>query len=329
MKHFLQMLCVALFFISCQKTLTTETDVTTATLASNANSPLKSHTLTFTSNYPVKAGEVPPFSFTKTVYPDHRVKTIRMLSRKNPIYPGFAKQALELIGTFTYAANPNSPPPDDPAALPHLAFLKGTMETWDYYKAANGSAAKRSLGKKVVNWKFYFNDQGICLSVEDINPPLPEGVKTTFQWTPDYAWINDIYDDAGHFSVRKFGFINSDQYSNITGFTNGYEGAITHPGESNFTITYDYSAPAGSKNYSYIPTQNLICPEFSLMEVMQWVPKATYQRKTASGKFMLPNGTIVTQSQVYKNYKFDANGNQTSLTYGDNVIQKTTWDVQP
>ncbi|HTF31887.1 MAG TPA: hypothetical protein VK625_23680 [Flavitalea sp.] len=44
-----------------------------------------------------------------------------------------------------------------------------------------------------------------------------------------------------------------------------------------------------------------------------------------AGVFTLPNGTKVTQSQVYKNYVFDAKENQTSLTYGDNLPQKTTW----
>jgi len=327
MKHLCFAFSFILFLSSCQKNLASKDEVNTAIVASEANSPLKSHSLTFTSDYLVKPGEVPPFTFTKTLYSDARVKTIRMLSRKNPIYPGFKSEAEEIIGTFTYGSLPGN------QLTPHAAYLKGTNETWEYYKLPSGAGARKSLGRKAINWRFKLDVKGFCRVIEDYNlPPTSYGPTIIFDSNPNATdnsyLIKDSYDSNGNVE-RKFGFFALDQYGNILRFQQRYSSdLVQNPGESSFVITYDYNIPRGSKNYSFIPTQNLVCQEFSLLEVMQWVPQPTHQRKTGAGVFMLPNHTIVTQSQVYQNYKFDANGNQTSLTYGDNILQKTTWHVQ-
>ena len=348
MKLVLQTLCVALFLVSCQKTLTPEKEVTTAIVASNANSPLKSHTLSLTTDYPIKPGEVPPFYFVKTLYSDHRVRTIKMLSRAYPIHRAFPKHALETIGTFTYAANIG----DDKAGAPHLAFLKGTREVFEYYKNPNGTGARRSVKKWNLDLKFYLTSQGYCSQVKDLRFPvagwLPQQVLLILYYPENPNAIEYMSERVRSADGQLLGAnhvaANNDSYGNIITAGNivaqGYN--IPHPdyparpagNADQFEISYDYTAPAGTKNYSYIPSQNLISQDFSLVEVMQWLPKATYQRKTAGGRFrenpfLQFQDQFVYQDQVYKNFQFDANGNQKSLTYGDNILQKTTWDFQP
>jgi len=298
---------------SCQKDLSPKDEVITAVVASDANSPLKSHSLTFSSNYPVNPGEVPPFSFTKIQYPDARVKSIRMLSRKNPIYPGFAKEAVELIGNFTYAANTGS----DKDFAPHLAFLKGTSEVWEYYKTSTGAAARKSISKKNVDLKFYLLSTGYCTLIQDWALPGHPSILFIGYTAPQNQSIYVV--EVGPTIL----FTNRDQYGNILSFQLSY-----NQSHSYFRINYDYSKPRGTKNFNFIPSQNLISQEFSLLEVMQWLPQSTHQRKSAGGIFEI-NGNWFSQDQVYKNYQFDANGNLFSLTYGDNILQKTTWHVQP
>jgi len=330
MKHLCFALSLVLLLSSCQKDLASKDEVITAVVASDANSPLKSHSLTFTSNYAVNPGEVPPFSFTKIQYPDARVKSIRMLSRKNPIYPGFAKEAVELIGNFTYAAKTKV---EGPWNSVHLAYLKGTKEVWEYYKLPNGAGARRSVSKTNVDLKFYLNAAGYCLQVTALNG------EESYPYSKEYALVNLYYldkepvgypymasllvRDGQREAFRSYDAV-LDASSDVLTFT-----PILNRKLSTVTISYDYNIPRGSKNYSFIPTQNLLSQEYSLLEVMQWLPQPTHQRKTGAGTFYLPNGTKIVQGQVYQNYKFDANGNQTSLTYGDNVLQKTTWHVQP
>jgi hypothetical protein len=295
--------------------------VITAVVASDANSPLKSHTVTFTSDYPVKPGEVPPFSFTKTQYPDARIRTIRMLSRKNPIHPGFKKEAVELIGTFTYAPNTD---PDDSTAYPHLAFLKGTSEVWEYYKNSSGAGERRSIQKSNVDLRIALTAEGWCGTVrdlildrEDLRITYKDGPPKTF----DVIYLGHRF-GAG-IEETKVLYASTDLYGNLFSFYFPDTGM-----DSYFNIKYDYSIPRNSKNYSFIPSQNLISQDFSLMEVMQWLPQPAHQRKSANGMFLAIDHWVI-QEQVYKNYQFDTNGNQTSLTYGDNILQKTTWHVQP
>ena len=327
MKHICFALSLILLLSSCHKDLSSKDEVITAVVASDANSALKSHKLTFTSNYAVNPGEVPPFSFTKTQYSDATIKTIRMLSRKNPIYPGFKKEAEELIGTFTY--RPYTGPSSGDIKV--QAFLKGTKEVWEYYKLPNGTGARRSVSKKNIDMRFDLNASAHCLMVWAL-----DGDDSVFPNTKEYIVLDllylqsgDVYSPALLARERQFAAYREytpvlDDKHNLLTFN------PTHPEQnlSTFKISYDYNLPRGSRNYSFIPPQNLISQEFSLLEVMQWLPQPTHQRKTAGGIFYV-NGVKVSQDQVYKNYKFDANGNQTSLTYGDNVLQKTTWHVQP
>ena len=316
MKYFLLASVVLLLFASCQKQVSTSKALQAETLASDALLPLSCHSISFATDYPIRPGEVPPYRFSKTLYPDTRVKTISMLSRVNPIYPGYQKRAVELNGTFTYASA--------------TAYLKGTSEVWEYYKTATGAGARRSVSKKSINWRLYFTEYGYCHYITNLSdiPNQPAAALLEVYYPTDrpnlIAAVN-VYDKApGNYDSAIYYNVTADQYGNILSFvscTNCYnQGKNSYP-----TYTYDYNIPRGSKNYSFIPSQNLLSQAYSLLEVMQWVPPSTHQRKTVAGVFFLPNGSKVTQSQTYNNYKFDAIGNEISLTYGDNVLQKTTW----
>ncbi|HTE31570.1 MAG TPA: hypothetical protein VK666_14410 [Chryseolinea sp.] len=309
--------CLAIVLLSgCQKDLSVKEEVNVAVVASEANSPLNCHTLSFTSDYPVQPGEVPPFSFTKTQYPDARIRTIKMLSRKNPIHPAFKKEAVELTGTFTYEANQNF---EEAQQDPHVAYFTGISEVWEYYKTSSGAGARRSVLRKGVNYRFTLNPAGYCTRVIDINAaPLPNYLLE-LTYHPTTRRIEQIIDHTTGSSILYSPI--PDQYGNITSFE------TSRNPEHYFRIEYDYGAPRGTKNFSFIPSQNLISQEYSLLEVMQWLPQNTHQRKSAGGSFLV-NGVYVNQDQVYKNYMFDAQGNQISLTYGDNVLQKTTWHCQ-
>lgn len=287
-----------------------------ATVSNASLLPLPCHSKTFLTEYPVKPGEVPPFRFTKILWPDTRVKSINMYSRVYPIYPGYQKQAVQLTGTFTYATN--------------QAFLKGTAKTWEYFRNSSGAADKRLIATKDINWFFYINSNGFCDYMEDRNrvvgagnPPIVDNriLDITYDnQNPFKINVIDVIRYGSEFDQSAHLVANHDQYGNILSFNLPH-----HPRHSSTTYSYDYSLQRGSKNYSFIPSQNLISQEYSLLEVMQWVPQPTHQRNGVAGVFFLPNGTKVVQSQVYKNYQFDSEGNQTSVTYGDNVPQRTTW----
>ena len=323
MKQLCFAISLALLLSSCQKHLSSKGEVITTVIASDANSPLKSHSLTFTSDHHVEPGEVPPFSFTKTQYSDARVRTIKMLSRKNPIYPGFAKEAVELIGTFTYGPNTI---PGTSWMYPHLAFLKGTSEVWEYYKNPDGTGARRSVSKKNIHYRFELSEYGYCGNIWDIEGQDPYGFyrEVLMIYYGEDGRIDAIapYDKYGSAQFLYHPILDS--FNNITSFR-GING-VEPP--SYFRISYNYNKPRASRNFSFIPSQNLITQEFSLLEVMQWLPQSTHERISAGGTFTL-NGRMINQNQVYQNYRFDANGNQTSITYGDNILQKTTWHVQP
>lgn len=303
---------LALLFASCQKNLSEKDAALSITVASDALLPLPCHSTSFVTDYPVVAGAVPPFTFTKTLYSDTRVKTIYMVTRKNPIHQFFNRESIELSGQFSYG--------------PNRAYLKGTKKIWSHYNYGNG-VMKKLLETKNVNLKFYFTPEGICERVTDLNynttPAIEDAEYTAFY----IGWENKkmvgfyVKPDPGDPFVTNFYYPIYDQYGNVLTYD-------IHPnsGVPNLTYTYDYTKPRGTKNYSYIPSQNWFSQEYSLLEVMQWLPQSNHQRKSVSVAFWLPNTTErVVQSQVYKNYQFDARGNQTSVTYGDNVPQKTTW----
>jgi hypothetical protein len=307
---------------ACQKDLSEkQVSLNAETVSNDALTPLACHTTSLSIEKAAEPGQVPPFRFTKTLYSDTRVKTINMLSRVYPIHSAFKKHAVELIGTFTYG--------------PGVAYLKGTSQVWEYYKTSAGAGARRSIGKKNVNYKFYFLSSGYCYKVTDQNisdPAKGEDEKFTLlelyylTHTAEYPNGNALGGISVHYpgdNSNIFLAPRLDQYGNITDFGSRY-GEPENVG-SRVAYTYDYAIPRGSKQYSFIPSQNLISQEYSLLEVMQWVPQPTHQRKTVAGIFFLDNGTKVVQSQVYKNYRFDTRGNQVSVTYGDNIPQKTTW----
>jgi hypothetical protein len=314
MKIALSAAVLLLLVSGCQKNLSgTKDSINGETLSSDALTPLPCHSISFKIDKADVPGEVPTFRFTKTLYSDTRVKTINMLSRVNPIYPGYQKQAVELIGTFTYG--------------PNEAYLKGTSQVWEYYKTSSGAAARKSISKKNIDWRFYFNTQGYCNTVADRGrTPQAELLSVYYPTgTTDFIGAVYVYSHApGNYDLGINYKTVTDASGNILSFTTPADGY--RQGKNSYvTYTYDYSIPRGSKNYSFIPSQNLISQEYSLLEVMQWLPQAKHQRKGVSGVFYLANGTKIEQKQVYKNYQFDSKGNQLSVTYGDNVPQRTTW----
>jgi hypothetical protein len=248
-----------------------------------------------------------------------------MLSRNNPIHPAFKKEAVELIGTFTYAANPS---PDEYLTNAHLAFLKGTSEVWEYYRTSTGAPGKRSVSKRTINYRFHLNALGYCTAVIDLDRSRPDETSYWYALEILYplgsGWTLQVMTTTriGDMDVENYIWPEPDPYGNNISFTKVY----TQP-DSYYRITYDYLIPRGNKNYSFIPSQNLISQEYSLLEVMQWLPLGTHQRKAAGGTFKV-DGQWVNQDQVYKNFQFDANGNQTSVTYGDDIVQRTTWHCQ-
>ena len=241
-----------------------------------------------------------------------------MLSRMYQNYADYKKQGVELIGTFTYG--------------PKLAYLKGTSQVWEYYKTSAGAAARRSISKKNVDLKFLINPQGYCDTIIDLVQPREQ------PWLePDVLVINKnglnqeqikstyrFVENGGMYIYEDFKYPNYDQFGNIISFKRDgpYETS------SYFTAEYDYDIPRESKNYSFIPSQNLISQEYSLLEVMQWRPQPTHQRKSVAGVFWYHNINWVEQKQSYKNYRFDNKGNQISVTYSDNILQKTSWSCQ-
>lgn len=146
MKHFFGLLSAFFLFISCQKKTDVPADSGSVNggvvVSENGLYPFPCHTTTFVTNYPTLPGKVPPFRFTKTLYPSGRVKTINMLSRANPIHSAFKPQAWEVLGTFTYYSN--------------KAVFKGTKQLWEYYKTSPGTAGKRSILKRNVSLTFQF-----------------------------------------------------------------------------------------------------------------------------------------------------------------------------
>ena len=309
-------LCIAatLLFTACQKDQSVVVgENRSQTVHSDVLLPLPCHSTSFVSDYPVVPGQVPPFRFTKGLYPDGRVKTMTMLSRVYPIHPVYKKQAVELMGTFTYATN--------------TAFFKGTREVWEYYMADGGSA-RRSISKKDLSYQFDFTPQGYCRKISSPDYTNPEVLFVNYDSDPRQISFINVTENADLNAGPALFYPQFDQYGNVSRYDQVYNrwGSV-------LSYTYDYSIPRGPTNYSFIPSQNWISQEFSLLEVMQWVPQAKHQRKGVLVKFFpyitttypFNTGQEVTQGQVYKHYGFDAKGNHVYLTYADNIPQRTTW----
>jgi hypothetical protein len=304
---YLVIICASFLFFSCQKKIdTTGGELTSVTISSDAILPLACHSTNFVTEYPLVAGQMPPFRFTKTLYADTRVKTINMLSRAVPNYSSIPKQMYETIGTFTYG--------------PKKATLAGTRQLWEYYRTTTGASARKSIWKKNISLTFKFNDNGYCYVVFN-------NLMTEYALDISYDYYNP---NAIQFiSVRegsvegqeKYYYANNDTYGNTLSYKMYYD-----PYGSRVLTTYDYTRPRNGRNLSYSPTQNLISQEYSLLEVMQWLPQPTHLRKSISGEFYPFYSTFkVVQTQYYKNYVFNSNKNLVSYSYADNVRQKTTW----
>lgn len=318
MKFFLPALAAIVLFVSCKKDLSIDQNSINADpISTDALTPLPCHSTNFVTNYPVKPGEVPPFRFTKTLYSDSRVKSINMLSRANPIHSAYKNQAYELIGTFSYSYR--------------KATFVGTSQLWEYYKTSSGAAGRKSISKKKWEYQFEFNEHGYCNVILGIDGPDMQNYHELL-----YIQYNKSNPAAIEFvKVNENPYVTPERYYSAINDSKGnllsFEGSEQWGGyASRFysrpSFTYDYTIPATNKRYNYIPTQNLISQHYSLLEVMQWLPSTTHQRKTAAGIFYpYNNGYKIVQSQTYKNQRFDGKGNLVSYTYGDNVLQKTTW----
>jgi hypothetical protein len=237
-----------------------------------------------------------------------------MLSRANPIHSAFKPQAWEVIGTFTYN-------------LVDQAYFKGTKQLWEYYKTSTGASARRSIVKKNVSLNFYFHPKD-----DD-----PESTGHYFQGDVKRVYNNIEKKDA--LVIWAFGGIEvlpgsdeTEAYFN-SGSQQDDSFVIESLNSPNYSsrkkLTFKPNLAGWDKNPSYQPTQNWVSLEYSLCEVMQWLNgfQTLLGERTSVAVEFYPYNTSykVVQSQVYKSHKYDAKNNLLSYTYGDNVLQKTTW----
>ena len=305
MKKLLSFCSATILFVACQKNIDTTpaTSINGESVSSDALTPLPCHTTSFSTNYSTVAGQVPPFRFTKTLYPDTRVKSINLLSRAFPNHANYKKQAYELIGNFSYTTN--------------RAKFVGTRETWEYYKTTTGGAGRRSLGKKPVTYYFNFDPAtGFCLRVGaggyTYNHSIVELSYLDNSLSTAFLGMGDLPEGYPY----DYFYFKNDSRGNVTENFHVYNSRQTI-----VKYVYDYTRTGG--RYNYIPTQYAISFEFSLLEVMQWLPPEKNPRKGVSVQFYpYGNSTFVKQSQVYKNHAYDAKKNLISYTYGDNTLQK-------
>ena len=311
MKYLVLLALTMMAFLGCEKYETLDSgnddgeEIPTDTV-----SKVSCDSITFTTDYEVQPGKVPPFSFTKTLNPDSTVKTIRMMSRAIPDYNHsmyeYGLLAYETIGTFTYS--------------PNAAVFTGTTELWKYYTDSSGATGRNSVHKRNRVFNFSFNSSGYCtlitegnllvLELEYDNPGLPNTLSGLT--TAGY------YPQDEHYDKCKF-YIDS--VGNPLRIDN------ENPYAYDVSFTYDYSR--SGDRYNYAPTQYAVAQEYSLLEVMQWVPTSKNPRTSVAVHFLGvdSSGNLykATQTQNYKNHVYDSNKNLISYTYDDNVLQKTTW----
>lgn len=291
--------------------------------SNNAVYPFPCHSISFSTNYPVQPGKVPPFRFLKTQYASGRIRTINMLSRANPNHSAFKPQAWEVIGTFTYWSN--------------KAQFKGTKQLWEYYKTSTGSAAKKSIIKKNVDltFQFWYDNPGYwgcCPNgyVSDVinnlerSTALTLGTWGTFQ--PNITVGKGSDELENYFLVQGNGTTTMRIFSSKVGSTPDDETPSLLPYNARKSISFNLVESYDNKIRTYQPTQNWISLEYTLCEAMGWVWFENGERKSVAVEFY-PYGTSykVVQSQVYKSHKYDSKGYMLSYTYGDNVLQKTNW----
>lgn len=309
-------------FASCQKKIDVPADSGSINgdlvTSENALYPEPCHSLSFSTNYPIVAGKTPPFRFTKTQYASGRIKTINMLSRANPNHVAFKQQAWEVIGTFTYWSD--------------KARLVGTKQLWEYYKTATGTAARRSIVKRNIDLTFAF---GLG---EPYDGTIEGEVKSVFNNVEGKQALRMLRNGAVHNPFEIEVLQGSDEPENYFEAWHEWDGTQDVTIGSNSSswalrklIRIKYSPnPRFVEGYrAYQPTQNWISLEYTLCEVMGWVGwhglDGGDERSSVEVSFHPYNTAYkVVQSQVYKNHRY-AGANLLSYTYGDNVLQKTTW----
>lgn len=318
----MKLLFAALFAIavfSCQKKIEAPGESINGDVVESQNGVYLEpcHSTSFVTSYPVQAGKVPPFKFTKTHYPSGRVRTINMLTRAHPIHAAFKPQAWEVIGTFTYN-------------LKDVAYFTGTKQLWEYYRTSTGASARRSIVKKNMKLTFYFfTEEHYAAPVGTVNLVSNElARKDIVLWLS--PWFVEFY--VGESSDEPaLNWRGGEDYVNHKLI---FESDV-YPADPDYyklkkRLTFGLEPESlAVNNLSYQPTQNWISLEFTQCEVMNWLPPQFHghtQRKSVAVMFYpYGNGASVVQSQVYKNHKYDAKGNLLSYTYGDAVLQKTTW----
>lgn len=329
---------LVILLFSCQRSLDTgKQSINGKVVESNDGVYLfPCHSTSFTTNYTTQPGKFPPFRFTKTLYPSGRVKTINMLSRANPNHPAFKQQAWEVIGTFTYD-------------LKNKAFFVGTKELWEYYVTPTGTAGKKSIIKKEMNLTFvFFSDStgadyaqpiGYCKQViNNIKHATALSMNVRIGccgWPMRISVLSGSDEPQNYFEALEGGVDmpipqNTAVISSMDGFERNEDNVPARPIPADYRlrkrIKFTLTPNSKAKNICYQPTQNWISLEYTICEAMGWLGFQTGQRASVSVEFYpYNNATKVTQSQVYKNHIYNTTGSLLSYTYGDNILQKTTW----
>lgn len=307
---------VSFVILSCQKKIDVNSASINANVVENENGVYieSCHATSFITSYPTVAGKVPPFRFAKTHYSSGRVKTINMLSRANPNHSNFKQQAWEVIGAWTYN-------------LKDEAYFVGTKQLWEYYKTSSGAAGKKAIGSK-KNMKLifrFYKDKSNAATFGAVNYVINE--LDNQDWTLWFPSARDLHvgqsSDEPALAYSAIGnnpLVLESQKPDWNGTPTDYN--------LKKKITFKFNASAASGMHSYQPTQNWISMEYTLVEVMGWLPSGFYpkkQRTSVAVEFYTSPTNKVVQSQIYKNHKYDASGKLMSYTYADNILQKTTW----
>jgi hypothetical protein len=291
-------LLLAFTFASCNKTLETNSeDRETLIVSNDALQPIPCKATIFSTNYPIVAGKVPPFSMSKTLYADGRVNTIKMVTRAVPNLPANAPKYYEWNYKFTYS--------------PNKATMNGTRKL---YAFNNGV---RYVAETLTNtFYFLFNPAGYCTDVYRFAPGQQYSTQLLYENNTkltriyNYDWV-EVADDGPY----RFYIITSDSKGNPTRFRSS---------QTVHDVRYTYNVAKPAPYLLYQPTQYALNQWYGFLEAMQWVPMPKYERVSVA--LTVPSGTSsVLQVQKYINHKYDLDKKLLSYTYLDNVLQKTTW----
>lgn len=311
MRYLTLALLVLLF--SCKKDQTLLETSTSATVSSDALLPLPYHSTSFVTDYPAN-GSVPPFTFTKALYSDTRVKRLQMTSRGNVNAPALFGPDFAYNFDYTFAYAPNK-------AIITRKYKKHTETTFS----------------QPQQFECIFNANGHCTSITYL-PATPSPFPLV-QMSFEYSGKKLTHMMVGYHLLETGGLpssqggeftINTDANGNVLSITPDY---VIHQALQIPSVSYTYNLNK-TGNYSYQPTQYLFSQWFSFLEVMQWLPMQVNERKSVNLSVKLldwssgtgtPVVNTVNQGQKYFNHQYDVNGNLTSYTYADGVAQKTTW----